>query len=71
MEGVEMQQWVTISNLDGSGRQVIIILHKDGIKIRAGCFLGTLEDFVAKATSEGKKIYASAIPAIANAMKLN
>lgn len=71
MEDVEMQQWTTISNLDGSGRQVIIILHKDGVKIRAGCFSGSLEEFVMKATLEGKKIYASVVPSIVNAISLN
>ena len=46
-----------LQNLDGSGRLVNIIKHKDGILIRAGCFLGTAEEFCTKAESEDKLDY--------------
>ena len=35
------------------------------IKIEAGCFVGTLDDFLAKAKSEGKIRYVSIVNAIA------
>lgn len=61
MEGVIVQKIMTLANVDGSGRQVIVIKHKDGILIRAGCFAGDLTMFVKKATEEGKMKYVKMI----------
>ena len=58
--------WMTASNIDGSGRQIIIVT--DGVKtiVRAGCFAGSLTEFAKKANAEGKYLYASMIPAMAS-----
>ena len=68
LEDVIMQRWTTLSNLDGSGRQILIIVHEGGAKIRAGCFCGNLDAFVAKVKSEGKEIYAKVVPLVANSL---
>lgn len=64
IEGVIFTKMMQLQNLDGSGRQVNIIKHSEGIIIRAGCFLGTPEQFCSKALSEGKKTYAAVVKAI-------
>jgi hypothetical protein len=56
-----------MANVDGSGRQILIIAPVEGPPIiRAGCFRGTVEDFAARATAEGKDIYARIVPLVAN-----
>ena len=57
-----------MSNVDGSGRQIQIIVHTDGILIRAGCFRGSLEAFCEKALTENKTRYAKVIRAAAEAL---
>ena len=61
-----VKSWLTLANVDGSGRQIKIVRGTDSqIKIEAGCFLGTLEEFLAKAKEENKFRYVSIIGAIA------
>ena len=70
LEGGAVSRWLTLSNVDGSGRQVLIILRPDGaVAIRAGCRLCGLEEFVEAALSEGKPYYAAVIPAVVSAMQ--
>jgi hypothetical protein len=59
---------MTAANIDGSGRQIKLIRHTDGIMIEAGCFVGTLGEFVERANNEGKTRYASIITAIAEVL---
>lgn len=66
--GVIVQKWLTVSNVDGSGRQVKIIRHAEGILIEAGCFVGTLDEFVAKAIAENKMQYVKIISLIASGL---
>lgn len=66
--GVQVQSWLTVSNVDGSGRQVKIVKHAEGVKVEAGCFMGTLEKFCEAAAAEGKQRYVAVITAIAGAM---
>jgi hypothetical protein len=55
-----------LANVDGSNRQIKIVRSDEGeIKIEAGCFIGTLDEFIAKAKSEGKLRYVAVISAIA------
>ena len=64
--GVKVKSWLTLANVDGSNRQIKIVRSDGGeIKIEAGCFTGTLDDFIAKAKSEGKLRYVAIIGAIA------
>ena len=69
MEGVKVLALMCLSNVDGTGRQIIVIVHTDGIKIRAGCFAGTLEEFCDKATAENKTRYARVVRAAAEALR--
>ena len=61
VEGVKLIKMFQLQNLDGSGRMINIIKHRDGILIRAGCFLGTADEFCTKAESEGKYLYSEMI----------
>ena len=58
-----------MSNVDGSGRKINVIVHTAGIKIEAGCFGGTLDEFCEKAASEGKTRYARVVRAAAEALQ--
>jgi len=61
---------MTAANIDGSGRQLLLILRPDGTQhVRAGCFFGTLDEFVSRASAKGKMKYALAVPAIFDAMR--
>ena len=66
--GVTVESWLTLANVDGTGRQVKVVKHAGGIKVEAGCFAGTLEEFTAKAESEGKLRYVAVIKAIAEVL---
>ena len=66
--GVTVQSWLTLANVDGTGRQVKVVKHAEGVRVEAGCFQGTLEEFCAKAASEGKGRYVRVVAAVAAAM---
>ena len=66
--GVTVESWLTLANVDGTGRQVKVVKHAGGIKVEAGCFIGTLEEFTVKAESEGKLRYVAVIKAIAEVL---
>lgn len=66
--GIIAKQWLTLANVDGSGRQIKIVSDGKQVKIEAGCFNGTGQEFLAKAESEGKMIYVAVIGAICAAM---
>jgi hypothetical protein len=67
-EGVRVLALMCMSNVDGSGRKLTVFVHTKGIKIRAGCFAGSLEEFCAKASAEGKTRYARVVRAAAEAL---
>ena len=66
-EGLEVVDFFTMSNVDGTGRRVHIYVHTKGITIRAGCFLGTLDEFCNKAEDDGKYLYSTTVRAAAEA----
>ena len=67
--GGTVKHWLTLSNVDGSGRQIKAVRHTDGeVKIEGGCFIGSLDEFVAKAQNEGKSKYVAIISAVASAI---
>ena len=66
-EGLEVIDFFTMSNVDGTGRRIYIYVHTKGITVRAGCFKGTLEEFCIKAEDEGKYLYAITVRAAAEA----
>ena len=64
--GVKVKSWLTLANVDGSNRQIKIVRSDEGeIKIEAGCFIGNLDEFIAKSKSEGKLRCVAVIGAIA------
>ena len=64
-EGLNVIDFCTMSNIDGTGRKIHIYVHAEGITIRAGCFKGTLDEFCMKAEYEGKTLYARTVRAAA------
>jgi uncharacterized protein YjbI with pentapeptide repeats len=58
-----------MSNVDGSGRLIYVYICEKETYIRAGCFENTLKKFKEKALSEGKLIYANAVPAFVRAVR--
>ena len=66
-EGLEVIDFFTMSNIDGTGRRIHIYVHTNGITIRAGCFLGTLGEFCNKAEDEEKYLYSTTVRAAAEA----
>ena len=66
-EGLEVIDFFTMSNIDGTGRRIHIYVHTKGITIRAGCFIGTLDKFCEKAEDEGKYLYSRTVRAAAEA----
>ena len=66
-EGLEVIDFFTMSNVDGTGRRIHIYVHTKGITIRAGCFLGTLDEFCKKAEDSGKYLYSTTVRAAAEA----
>lgn len=66
-EGLEVIDFFTMSNVDGTGRRIYIYVHTKGIIIRAGCFKDTLDEFCMKAEDEGKYLYAVTVRAAAEA----
>ena len=66
-EGLEVIDFFTMSNVDGTGRKIHVYVHTAGITIRAGCFKGTLDEFCNKAEDEGKTLYARTVRAAAEA----
>ena len=65
--GVKVRRLMTMANVDGSGRQVLVLAHTEGVKIECGCFSGTLDEFCARADSEGKKRYSRVVRAAVEA----
>ena len=69
MSGCKVLALMCMSNVDGSGRKISIIVHTDGIKIEAGCFGGSLDEFCEKAGREGKTRYVRVVRAAAEALQ--
>ena len=66
-EGLEVIDFFTMSNVDGTGRRIYIYVHTRGITVRAGCFKGTLDEFCMKAEDAGKYLYSVTVRAAAEA----
>ena len=66
-EDLNVIDFFSMSNVDGTGRKIYVYVHTEGITIRAGCFKGTLDEFCMKAKDEGKTLYARTVRAAAEA----
>ena len=69
LSGCKVLALMCMSNVDGSRRNINVIVHTEGIKIEAGCFGGTLDEFCEQAASEGKTRYARVVRAAAEALQ--
>ena len=69
LEGSEFLRFMTLSNVDGSCRQILVIVRESEINIRAGCFYGTLDAFCERAADEGKPFYVAVVRAAALALR--
>ena len=69
MSGCKVLALMCMSNVDGSGRRINVIVHAGGIKIEAGCFGGSLDEFCEKAGREGKTRYVRVVRAAAEALQ--
>lgn len=47
---------------------VTMVKHADGVTVNAGCFLGTLDEFIEKVTERGMNRYVAVISAVAAVM---
>ena len=66
-EDLKVVDFFSLSNVDGTGRKIHVYVHTAGITIRAGCFIGTLDEFCMKAEDEGKYVYSTTVRAAAEA----
>ena len=66
-EGLEVIDFFTMSNIDGTRRRIHIYVHTKGVTVRAGCFIGTLDEFCNKAEDEEKYLYSTTVRAAAEA----
>ena len=66
--GVTVQSWLTLANVDGTGMYVTMVKHADGVMVNAGCFLGTLDEFIEKVIKRSMNRYVAVISAVAAAM---
>jgi hypothetical protein len=65
---VVVLSWLTLANVDGSGRQLRLVKHASGVVVEAGCFQGTVEEFCQRAQKEGKTKYVAVVTAVAAVM---
>ena len=66
--GVKVESWLTLTNVDGAGMHVTMVKHAKGVMVNAGCFLGTLEEFLEKVTERQMLRYVAVVSAVAAAM---
>lgn len=66
--GVKVESWLTLANVDGAGMHVTMVKHAEGVMVNAGCFLGTLEEFVERVADQGMNRYVAVVSAVAAAM---
>jgi NDP-sugar pyrophosphorylase family protein len=66
-EGLEVIDFFTMANVDGTGRKIHIYVHTKGVTVRAGCFKDSLDEFCMKAEDEGKHLYSTTVRAAAEA----
>ena len=69
LEGMLVKHWLTLANVDGSGRQILVINDGKQTLIRAGCFLGNLAEFSERAEDENKTAYVAIITAVVAAIE--
>ena len=65
LEGLLCRRFMNLSNVDGSGRQILLVTDGKKVLVRAGCFLGSPKEFCAKAEKGKKSVYADTVRAVA------
>lgn len=69
--GEEVIDWVSMSNIDRTGRTVKIIMLKSGVLVESGVFIGSMDDYLSKQMLEGNEKGATIIKAVCDAMLTN
>ena len=70
--GVTVARHMQVQNVDGSGRTINLVWGTCGtVKVEAGCFLGTVDEFCAKAEKEGKMRYVRLVRFLAHEEEQN
>jgi hypothetical protein len=69
LEGIVAKRWLTMANVDGSGRRILIVTDGKTTKVRAGCFIGSPQEFSDKAKAENKPLYSTLVPFVANQLR--
>lgn len=59
-----VMQFMTLGNVDGSGRQLLLYSNAEGVYAICGCFRGTAQELIAKAQAEGKTRYVAVVTAL-------
>ena len=67
LEGLVCKRFMNLSNIDGSGRQLLVVTDGLHTVVRAGCFRGSAKEFVVRAREENKLVYAAVVPAAVKA----
>lgn len=68
--GTKVSRWLTLANVDGTGHMVLILQDEQGeVWIETGCFFGPLDNFIARAQSEGKHVYVAVVSAVVKSLE--
>lgn len=67
--GDEVIDWISMANIDETGRVVKVIRHKAGVVVEAGDFIGSADDYLSKQIEKGDKKCARIIKAVCDVMQ--
>lgn len=68
MCNVKIDYFLTLANVDGSQRNIVMIRSGNTVYVSAGCFFGTVDEFCKKATVEHKQMYVYVIKGVAQSI---
>ena len=68
VRGKTIERFLTLGNVDGTGRQVKVFVTEGLVMVEAGCFWGSVDEFCQRAKNEDKPTYAAVIRAVAGAL---
>lgn len=69
MDGLKVLKVMHMSNVDGSHRRLTLVFHTKGVRVYAGCFVGTSGEFWKKSIEEGKLLYAKMVRSVVRTMR--
>lgn len=71
IEGVKVKRFLTIANVDGSGRSNLVLTDGKTVYIRNGCFFGNIDEFITRASKQNKPVYVAVMSRVAAALLTN